>query len=513
MLLMIASMGLLPAQNATVKGYVFEEGNRGYLNMVLVEVIDPTTSRLFEKVYSNIDGYFSVNVPANTPLRISFTKEMFEPILEDLNLEADMRKDLSIKMKRMSGYVFEVTLAEKKDNLTASAKAITGARLEIYNNTTKKVMQYVDSMTSPEFKLNFIKGNHYTIMIRKPGYLTKRLEAYVNVKGCILCFDGVGDVRPGVVDNLSGNNEIGVLLANVEMDKVAVDKVFEIRNLYYEVGKSTLTPDSQKELDNLAAIANNNPQITFEVGSHTDSRGDAQLNLKLSNERSKSVVNYLINSKNVSPNQIVAQGYGETNLVNGCKDGVICTEVEYAANRRTELKILSIDTQFIPKSLEQIITIEDFEKSLLQDQVKVVKVPDEEPIDPVKASTAVILKTDEETEKVITKEIPKSQVVGEVKGKNENVKKQVTGDTSTKITEKKWLVRAGKFANMTNAQSIADKIYLLGYPKVKIVKEDRLFVVQVGHYDSEESANDVVKDLTMNNVDALVESIIVDGDK
>ena len=69
----------------------------------------------------------------------------------------------------------------------------------------------------------------------KKGFFTKRMEAYVNVEDCILCFDGVGDVRPGVSDVMTRNNTMGTLLANVELDRVELDKSIKIENIYYDL--------------------------------------------------------------------------------------------------------------------------------------------------------------------------------------------------------------------------------------------------------------------------------------
>ncbi|MEY4877469.1 MAG: hypothetical protein RL708_2619, partial [Bacteroidota bacterium] len=74
--------------------------------------------------------------------------------------------------------------------------------------------------------------------------------------------------------------------------------------------------------------------------SHTDCRAPDDYNLKLSQRRAQSAVNYLI-SRGVDAKSLVAKGYGETVPVNRCVDGVPCTEPEHQANRRTEFRILS----------------------------------------------------------------------------------------------------------------------------------------------------------------------------
>jgi outer membrane protein OmpA-like peptidoglycan-associated protein len=84
-----------------------------------------------------------------------------------------------------------------------------------------------------------------------------------------------------------------------------------------------------------------NPSLKIELSSHTDSRGSDNYNWDLSDRRAKSAIAYII-SKGISPERLVAAGYGETRLVNRCSDGVSCSAAEHQANRRTEIKILEL---------------------------------------------------------------------------------------------------------------------------------------------------------------------------
>ncbi|MNR02849.1 Outer membrane porin F precursor [compost metagenome] len=82
-----------------------------------------------------------------------------------------------------------------------------------------------------------------------------------------------------------------------------------------------------------------NPTIWIELGSHTDSRGKDNYNLDLSQKRAESAVQYII-SRGINKNRLTAKGYGETQLLNKCANGVNCTEEEHQLNRRTEFKIV-----------------------------------------------------------------------------------------------------------------------------------------------------------------------------
>lgn len=119
------------------------------------------------------------------------------------------------------------------------------------------------------------------------------------------------------------------------------DLKLEIENIFYDYAKYTLRKESEKELDKVAEFLLANDNILVELGSHSDSRGNDKSNLELSQKRAESCVNYLI-SKGVSAKNIIAKGYGETQLVNRCGNGVKCSEAEHQENRRTELRILEI---------------------------------------------------------------------------------------------------------------------------------------------------------------------------
>ena len=84
-----------------------------------------------------------------------------------------------------------------------------------------------------------------------------------------------------------------------------------------------------------------NPTIKIDIRSHTDSRNTAAYNEKLSERRASSTKEWLIQN-GINQSRLTAKGYGESQLVNKCADGVECTEEEHQANRRSEFVIVSI---------------------------------------------------------------------------------------------------------------------------------------------------------------------------
>lgn len=361
-------------QSATIEGYVYETNNRGYLNLAKVTVTDKKTNSVVNKAITDQEGFFSVPVPLNGDYTVKAEKDVFETKMIEAStkgIQANAKVYVKLPMQREPGYLFDVTMAEKWDG-KSEVDAIQGALVEIYNNTTEKEELVLKDHPDPYFKFTFEKGNHYTVMIRKEGYFTKRMEAYVDVDGCILCFDGLDDVSPsapGASDNLTAGHQMGTIISNVELVPIRMNEGIALKNIYYDVAKWDIRPDAAAELDKLIVTLQSNPSLVVELGSHTDSRGSDAANMSLSQKRAESAVNYIIDKTGMSRSSITARGYGETKLVNKCKDGVECSNRQHQKNRRTELKIIGIQSDPMEgRSLAQIIKAERFDEMLAEIQ-------------------------------------------------------------------------------------------------------------------------------------------------
>lgn len=144
--------------------------------------------------------------------------------------------------------------------------------------------------------------------------------------------------------NASSNDRKKKLFINLQvcMEETVCNKAINLKNIHYDLDKSTIRDDAKTELDKLYQFLIDNPTIKLELSSHTDSRGSDAYNLKLSQERADAVVNYLV-SKNINKTRITAKGYGETMLLNDCKNDVNCTESQHQKNRRTEFKVVCVN--------------------------------------------------------------------------------------------------------------------------------------------------------------------------
>ena len=129
------------------------------------------------------------------------------------------------------------------------------------------------------------------------------------------------------------NQEEYIDLPNVEQ---GIDMTFD--PIYYGFDKANLSDAAKAQLDELAELMLADKETTVQLSGNTDSRGSKTYNLRLSEKRSASALNYLI-EKGVDATRITTVNHGELNLVNQCGDGVDCSNEDHAKNRRVDILI------------------------------------------------------------------------------------------------------------------------------------------------------------------------------
>lgn len=110
-------------------------------------------------------------------------------------------------------------------------------------------------------------------------------------------------------------------------------------DIYYDFDKYDIREESEPELTKLLTLLKENPKFVIEISSFTDARGTDRYNKKLSQNRSQGVVDWLV-AKGISKDRLVAKGYGEAMVTNGCIDNIKCDETKHQMNRRTEFKVI-----------------------------------------------------------------------------------------------------------------------------------------------------------------------------
>ncbi|KIA92312.1 flagellar motor protein MotB [Flavobacterium sp. KMS] len=118
-------------------------------------------------------------------------------------------------------------------------------------------------------------------------------------------------------------------------------KCFGIKMIYFDLDKSNIRTEAAFDLEKILDVLNQYPKMKLDIRSHTDSRATFKYNEALSDRRAKSTIQWLVKN-GIDPNRLTGKGYGETQLVNGCSDGVKCTEAEHQMNRRSEFIISAL---------------------------------------------------------------------------------------------------------------------------------------------------------------------------
>ena len=156
-------------------------------------------------------------------------------------------------------------------------------------------------------------GKNYGIAVKKEGYLFHSEN-----------FDIPGTAAFQTVEK------------DVELKGLKVGSKIVLKNIFFDLDKATLRPESTAELNRLIKLMADVPTLKIELSGHTDSQGSDTYNQTLSEKRAKAVVDYLTNA-GVSASRLVSAGYGETQPIstNETKEG-------RQLNRRTEFKVLSL---------------------------------------------------------------------------------------------------------------------------------------------------------------------------
>jgi outer membrane protein OmpA-like peptidoglycan-associated protein len=135
---------------------------------------------------------------------------------------------------------------------------------------------------------------------------------------------------------LKGKSPDSTYQKDIPLQPIEVNAAVVLRNIFFDVNKYDLKSESQVELSRLVQLLNENPGLRIQIEGHTDNVGSAADNQKLSDNRAKSVVAYLV-SKGIAANRLTAKGFGATKPV-APND----TEEGRAQNRRTELKVIGM---------------------------------------------------------------------------------------------------------------------------------------------------------------------------
>lgn len=306
-----------PFVSAENELYFSSNGHPGLGGLdVFVSKINPNGS--FEKVYN-------VGTPINGPMddfafiiNTSNNKGYFSSNREggkgydDIYSFTETKK--MVYKQSISGTVFD----KETNEYLAGAKVLV---LDEQMNIVKEIL------TDDKGKFTYGQaefGKAYYIRVLKEEYFTEEQKKYISFE------DEKIDLKIALEKNIK-KLSLGTDLA----------KVFAIERIYFDLDKYDIRPDAALDISKVIAVLNQYPTMKLEITSHTDSRASKSYNLMLSQKRAQSTVDFMIKS-GIAKDRLIAKGYGESQLVNKCADGVKCSEEEHQQNRRSQFIITAI---------------------------------------------------------------------------------------------------------------------------------------------------------------------------
>lgn len=151
--------------------------------------------------------------------------------------------------------------------------------------------------------------------------------------------------KPVIATTENGKIEINIALERTAFPlEIGTDiaKVFEISLIYFDLDKSNIRSDAAKDIQKVIEVMKEYPKIYVDIRSHTDSRQTHKYNEGLSDRRAKSTMAFMI-ANGIEAERLTAKGFGETELINECADGVYCSEEAHQKNRRSEFIISKME--------------------------------------------------------------------------------------------------------------------------------------------------------------------------
>jgi len=200
-----------------------------------------------------------------------------------------------------------VSVTDKK-----TGQPLAGAKVDVIDSN-KKLLNTYTTDSNGEIKTICSCDKDHSVMVTKTNY------------------------QPGSAMVNSNQETFKVSIALTPIEVPIIDDEVVLNPIFFEFNKHNITPQGAEELNRLVQVMNDHPNMIILAKSHTDNRGSDDYNIKLSDRRAKSTVQYII-SKGIDASRITGEGRGETEPKVNC--GENCTEEEHAQNRRSEFKIV-----------------------------------------------------------------------------------------------------------------------------------------------------------------------------
>jgi len=273
-------------------------------------------NKLVEKHTISKDSNFKFNINCKETYKLVAEKENYETV--ELTIAADDKNKTEITKTLKLTPIECVQLLSGIVTDSETNLPLPNAIVHIYKGKELLAKINLDDNAAFNFKLE----------CEMPYRLTVSLKDYHDLVSTIKTTDKTNEVI-----NIQLQME-----SSIEFVEVREQKMIKTKTINFDLNQSSIRLDAAIELNKVIAILRKYPNLKIEIKSHTDSRAAADYNMKLTNDRAKKVIDYII-SNGIDPSRVSGRGYGETQLLNNCAKGVKCSEEEHQMNRRTEFII------------------------------------------------------------------------------------------------------------------------------------------------------------------------------
>jgi outer membrane protein OmpA-like peptidoglycan-associated protein/tetratricopeptide (TPR) repeat protein len=191
-------------------------------------------------------------------------------------------------------------------------------------NTKFELQKEVVSNEKGQYSFEVECGKTYYVRAEKVDYVTK--ESSISIVA------------------VNGTTNLPVALEKAGCKVTVGDdlgKCFGIKMIYFDFDKAFIRKEASFELEKILDVLKQYPTMKIDVRSHTDSRQTAKYNTALSDRRAKSTIKWLVKN-GIDASRLTGKGYGESQLVNDCANGVKCAEEQHQANRRSEFIVTAM---------------------------------------------------------------------------------------------------------------------------------------------------------------------------
>ena len=262
--------------------------------------------------YTSSDGEFLFDLDANQEYLIEISAEGYQSrqyTMQKQEVNDGQKIAIEIPLTagedpKIEGVVLDMISKEPLGNAIVEL-------IDSKNKTTKSVV----TEKNGEFTFRLSSTIDLELLIQKNQYFEKRIDiTEINTK---------------------------TVFKEIYIEKVKSGEQIQLDTFLFSVNSDELLEENLVAIRKVEEVLQTNPNLVIEIGCHSDSRGDDNYNLELSQKRANAIANYLI-EKGVDVNRLVAKGYGESQLLNECSNGIKCSNEKHLENRRIIITVIGV---------------------------------------------------------------------------------------------------------------------------------------------------------------------------